>query len=172
VRGALQGTSSFAPLPAKFSGREVTLQFRCDYNPSRGEANGLGAAVSSKDDLHAAARPGDKAKAQPLPKKNRDFVSSKGRTPLHIAALKDSNDEAKSLLAEGADVNAKEASDGRTPLHIAALNGSKDVAGLLLAKGAEVNAKDKYGETPLHLAALRKDCKDVVELLRQHGGHE
>jgi ankyrin repeat protein len=38
------------------------------------------------------------------------------------------------------------------------------MAGLLLAKGAEVNAKNKWGETPLHIAAF-KSRKDVAELL-------
>ena len=42
-----------------------------------------------------------------------------------------------------------------TPLHFAAHNGSKDMAEFLLANKAEVNARDKYGETPLHCAALR-----------------
>ena len=39
------------------------------------------------------------------------------------------------------------------------------------ATKAEVNAKDNNGKTPLHWAA-RRGCKDVAELLRQHGGHE
>ncbi len=42
---------------------------------------------------------------------------------------------------------------------------------LLLANKADVNAKGIKGETPLHLAVIAKH-DDVVELLRQHGGHE
>ena len=42
---------------------------------------------------------------------------------------------------------------------------------LLLANKAEVNAKDIGGLTPLYWAA-EKGHKDVVELLRQHRGHE
>jgi ankyrin repeat protein len=42
---------------------------------------------------------------------------------------------------------------------------------LLLANQADVNAKDKGGWTPLHSAAAY-GTKDMVELLRQHGGHE
>jgi ankyrin repeat protein len=42
---------------------------------------------------------------------------------------------------------------------------------LLLDHKAEVNAKDNFGWTPLHFAAQR-GYKDIVEYLRQHGGHE
>jgi ankyrin repeat protein len=39
---------------------------------------------------------------------------------------------------------------------------------VLLAHGAEVNAQTSGGDTPLHIAT----GEDMVELLRQHGGHE
>ena len=47
----------------------------------------------------------------------------------------------------------------------------------LLAHGAKVNVKDKEGETPLRyamrLGALAGwDRREIVELLRQQGGHE
>jgi ankyrin repeat protein len=45
------------------------------------------------------------------------------------------------------------------------------VAELLLANKADVNAKNSDGQTPLH-EAVESGFKDVVELLRQHGGHE
>jgi ankyrin repeat protein len=73
------------------------------------------------------------------------------------------------LLAHGADFNLKD-NEGYTSLHHA-VYGGKDAMKLLLAKGAEVNAKTEKGETPLKIAMAR-GFKDVVELLRQHGGHE
>ena len=42
---------------------------------------------------------------------------------------------------------------GRTALHRAADAGHPNVVRLLVAKGAEVNTEDKYGWTPLHVAA-------------------
>jgi len=42
---------------------------------------------------------------------------------------------------------------------------------LLLANKADIGDEDEDCWTPLHVAAA-KDHKDVVELLRKHGGHE
>jgi ankyrin repeat protein len=58
-----------------------------------------------------------------------------------------------------------------TPLHLAASSDRRDAAELLLVSKAEVNAKNEDGNTPLHEAVF-KGYKDVVELLRQHSGHE
>jgi ankyrin repeat protein len=60
-------------------------------------------------------------------------------------------------------------------LHYAATTYDKGIVELLLDNKAEVNACDNKGETPLHcaeIASANADNKDVVELLRQHGGHE
>ena len=61
-------------------------------------------------------------------------------TPLHCAAAEGHKDVAELLLANKAEVNAKD-NNGGTPLHDAAVKGHKDVAELLLANKAEVNAK-------------------------------
>jgi ankyrin repeat protein len=71
------------------------------------------------------------------------------------------------LLANKADVNSRD-KNGETPLRWASKDSRKEVAELPLAKGAEVDARSKDGFTPLHEARQ----KDMVELLRQHGGHE
>jgi ankyrin repeat protein len=44
------------------------------------------------------------------------------------------------------------------------------LAELLLAHGADVNAKTGQKQTPMGLAAQNK-LKEMVELLRLHGGH-
>jgi len=58
----------------------------------------------------------------------------------------------KSLISQGADVNAKNKS-GWTPLHTAAAYKSNgEVLEYLLVNGADVNATNDFGETPLDLA--------------------
>jgi ankyrin repeat protein len=54
--------------------------------------------------------------------------------------------------------------------YIAALSDLISVAELPLARGADINAKAKDGATPLSDASTL-GYSDMVELLRQHGGH-
>jgi len=105
---------------------------------------------------------------------NVDPENRMQRTPLHFAARDGYLDVVEVLIAQGADVNIKDKSPGRTPLHYAAQQDHKNVAELLLAQGADVNARDLLSRTPLYWASTRANkegiCKDVVELLRKHGG--
>ena len=126
--------------------------------------------------LHWAANSGHKDVVELL-LTNKAEVNAKdnnGGTPLLYATAGARWNVAQLLLANKAEVNAKD-SDGRSPLHWAASMGHKDMAELLLTNKAEVNAKNNLGVTPLHYATAGGDnagYKDVVELLRQHGGHE
>lgn len=85
-------------------------------------------------------------------------------TPLHKAVAAGDKDLVERLLAEGAEVNAKD-NHNQTALHRAATFGNKELAELLLAKSAEVNAQDNNGKTPLDLAKT----DELKALLRKYG---
>jgi len=58
-----------------------------------------------------------------------------------------------------------------TPLFYAAMFGDRDVVVCLLTHGAAINARAAYYRTPLQ-AAQGQLREDMVQFLRQHGGHE
>jgi ankyrin repeat protein len=84
---------------------------------------------------------------------------------LHYAVVNGQKVTAELLIANGADVNAKD-EHGGTPLN---WTETKEIAELLIAKGADVNAKDEDGETPLD-RAIDLEHTEVADLLRKHGG--
>lgn len=89
-------------------------------------------------------------------------------TPLHRAAKEGFIDQVRSLIMDGADVNAKDWSD-TTQLDEAAWEDYRDISELLIDKGANINATDKNGDTPLHVAALNGH-KELFNLLITKGG--
>src|SRR6185436_4000979 len=86
-----------------------------------------------------------------LPNRGRRAAALGGMTPLNYAARDGRVEEARQLLAAGADVELAEA-NGMRPLLMALLNDQLEVARLLLAHGADVNADDFWGRTPLFAA--------------------
>jgi ankyrin repeat protein len=93
--------------------------------------------------------------------------NEEGLTPLPIACMRGHSAVASLIIAEGADVMAKD-SCGETPLHKAASEGHLEVAKLLLERHAEVNATDINKWTPLHKAAWGGH-DDVTKLLLDNG---
>jgi hypothetical protein len=83
---------------------------------------------------------------------NAEPVDPPFGTPFVLAVHSGHKEIVELLIAEGADVNAKNDNDG-TPLHLASIRGHKEVAELLIAKGADVNAKNDNDGTPLRDAA-------------------
>ncbi len=75
------------------------------------------------------------------------------KTPLHEAASNGDAEKVRQLIANKADVNARDYEDW-TPLHHAAFHGYAEVVKLLLeVEGIDLEAKDIHGLTPLHEVA-------------------
>jgi ankyrin repeat protein len=126
------------------------------------------------DPIHSAAEKGDLTKVKELLKQDPALVSARdkmGKTPLHLAAENDHKDVAEFLLANGADINAKDSNGGFTPLDLA-LSGAryKEMVEFLLAKGADANATSNQGLTPLMEAAMRGQ-RDAADLLLAKGAN-
>jgi ankyrin repeat protein len=88
--------------------------------------------------------------------------------PLADAAMRRDRDAVRTLLKQGADVNASQG-DGTTPLHWTATNGDVETATMLLAAGANVRATTRLGAyTPLHHASREGDAA-MIGLLAAAG---
>lgn len=94
---------------------------------------------------------------------------SHGCASLHWASRFNRMQAAKFLIAQGADVNARD-NLGITPVHYAALCGHYDMVEMLLLNKADVNAFDDQGLTPLHMAAQYGHAR-IVELLLSYGAN-
>ncbi len=102
-----------------------------------------------------------------VPKDASINADNSGNTPLGWAIIRGHKEEVESLIARGADVNAKN-KGGDTPLKLAATSGQKEVVELLIAKGADINAKDNNGDTTL-ANAVKYDKREMAELLIAKG---
>jgi ankyrin repeat protein len=86
-----------------------------------------------------------------LPDRGRRNAALGGMTPLLYAARDGRLEEARLLVAGGADIELAEANDMR-PLLMALLNDQVEVARLLLEHRADPNADDFWGRSPLFAA--------------------
>lgn len=98
------------------------------------------------------------------------------QTPLHVAASEGRTVAALSLLAAGAEIDARSVL-GATPLMNAADNGHQYLVQKLLAARASVNTTDYLGQLPLTMVAARGQTALVRILLdnkadvnARHGG--
>src|SRR5688572_12165717 len=81
------------------------------------------------------------------------MLAAAGSAPVADAVMKRDKEAVRTLLKEGADVNAAQG-DGMTALHWAARTGDAELAQMLLFAGANVKASTRLGAyTPLMMAA-------------------
>ena len=97
------------------------------------------------------------------------FVLAAGPLPLIDAAKNVDRNGVRSLLKQGANVNATDA-DGTTALHWASYRDDLESADLLLHAGANVNARNDLGATPLW-AASQNGSEPMVRRLLAAGAN-
>jgi ankyrin repeat protein len=86
-------------------------------------------------------------------------------SPVADAAMQGDVETVRSLVKQGADVNAAQG-DGMTALHWAAYKGDAEMVGLLVYAGANTEALTRLGDyTPLHLASEQGRTAAVKALL-------
>ena len=96
---------------------------------------------------------------------NPNAMQSEGETALMTAARTGIPAAVTTLLAHGADVNAKESWRGQTALMWAAAEGHADTIQVLLEAGAQINARSNAGWTALLFAAREGKIPAVKTLL-------
>jgi hypothetical protein len=88
-------------------------------------------------------------------------------TALREAAQSGNVQRVEALIAEGTDIDARDAS-GRSALMLAVLHDQKQAVSSLLAAGADPNAKDTSGTTPL-AAAIAAARPEIAAALQRAG---
>ena len=123
--------------------------------------------------LHEAVASADIDEVKRLISEGHDVNSrdNKGQTPLHFAANRGQKEILEVLLANGADIEARDGRWHNTALLNASVRGRKEVVELLLEKGANIEAKDGNGGTPLNLTSGYGTSvhTDVIQLLLDRG---
>lgn len=97
---------------------------------------------------------------------NINVPSSYGRTPMHSAALAGLQECLEYLLENGGCLECMDTLYQRKPIHYAAWNGYDECVDFLLRNGAEPDNSDKFGCTPLYLAAEAGNfecCQSLLE---------
>src|SRR5437867_2068739 len=97
------------------------------------------------------------------------FLLATGPLPLIDAAKNVDREAVRSLLKQGANVNATQA-DGTTALHWSSYRDDLESADLLIRSGANVNTRNDLGATPLW-AACQNGSESMVRRLLSAGAN-
>lgn len=129
----------------------------------------LGAGSFARGDkIHEAVFKGDLNKVVALLKDKPDLLEKKdslGQTPLIVAVNHNKLEIAELLLANGANVNARDPKM-HTPLILAlSVYNHEKMERLLLAKGADVNLADGSGMTAVFYAVKQGQLEDAKILI-------
>jgi hypothetical protein len=94
-----------------------------------------------------------------------------GWTALHAAAVAGDRGATEALLAQGADVNARETLQGRTPVLWAAAGGRADLMKLFLDRGGDARARETFTGTTALICAAANERGDpaLMNLLLEKG---
>ncbi len=106
------------------------------------------------------------AAAKLFSKESMEQVDNSGTTALHMAAKYGHTDMLKVMIEKGVNINLAEdepAESGNTPLHTACIYGTTDVVKLLMASGADDSLQNIKGETPAHLAVMKKKFGEELQ---------
>jgi ankyrin repeat protein len=124
----------------------------------------IGSFPAQGAEIHKAVIKGSLDKVAALLKDHPEQLESKndlGRTPLHLAVIHNKLEIAELLLANGANVNARDP-DQHTPLIWTQWIYNHDkMERLLLAHGADVNLTDRWNMSALDYAAKQGQIDDA-----------
>jgi tetratricopeptide (TPR) repeat protein len=98
---------------------------------------------------------------------SRLILEAQGWTALHLAAARGNEEQARRLLGDPSQLEAKNQRE-RTPLYEAAKRGRLGTMKLLLDEGANLEAKAMHGFTPL-FPAIQRGHLEAVQLLVSRG---
>jgi hypothetical protein len=92
----------------------------------------------------------------PGSKRTDTNVSLTGALPIWSLARSDKLEELKEILPDASvdEINLTEPDMGQAALHFAVDESSIEVVKLLIEYGANINMPNRYGRTPLHIAAM------------------